>query len=271
MFCGAEDQKISKEHLWSKWMGAHVQPAGGGSNTKSRLLATKTGRVEKSETWPEAPFGQEISGPCKRCNESWMEQIEAEARPSLILMLEDRAVEHRPEAQRAIARWATLKLLVAHLGHPPEKQSIPAARYRQFLSTARCPPARVWLARYGGAGAWPTDYRYLQLFLTMNGGIETELSNGYLAAFSVGHLTFFYWGNEFDRGPIPEVTRVDSHLRSAWPATGTASWPPKRSLDGDGIRYVMDRFPVDCWVAGPGRCVFQCRVADLTALRSDHS
>jgi hypothetical protein len=270
VFCGAEDRKISKEHLWSKWMATYVEPAGGSRNRKSRVLSTKTGQVKDSESWPEAAFGQEVSGPCKLCNEGWMEQIEEDARPFLIPMLEDRETELRPEDQRAVAHWATLKLLVGHLGHPAEKQSIPAARFRQFFIDRSLPVgARVWLGRYDGSGTWPTHYRYLELFVSENGGTEPELSNGYLASFSVGHLAFFYWGHELPQGPLPDVSRVTAYLTSVWPATGTARWPPEASLDGDGMRFVMERFPLDRWMRGAGPRAFQTKAAGVTSMRSD--
>jgi len=270
VFCGAEDRKISKEHLWSKWMATYVDPSGGTANIKSRILSTKTGQVKDSESWPEAAFGQEISGTCKPCNEGWMERIEDEARPFLIPMLEDRETELRPQAQRAVARWATLKLLVAHLGHRAEKQSIPAARFRQFFIDRSFPSgARVWIGRYDGTGAWPTHYRYLELFVSENGGTEPDESNGYLAGFSVGHLVFFYWGHELRHGPLPDVSRVAAYLAPVWPATGTARWPPEQSLDGDGMRFVMERFPVDRWMHGAGPRTFQTKAAGVTSLRSD--
>jgi hypothetical protein len=184
-------------------------------------------------------------------------------------MLEDRETELRPEAQRAVVRWATLKLLVAHLGHPIEKQSIPATRYRQFFID-HSPPvgARVWIGRNDGSGAWPTHYRYLELFVSENGGVEPAVSNGYLAAFSVGHLAFFYWGHELRRGPLPDVSRVSAYVTPVSPATGKAFWPPEKSLDGDGMRFVMERFPVDRWMRGAD-AAFQSRAADVTSLGSE--
>jgi len=52
-----------------------------------------------------------------------MERLEDDARPFLIPMLENNVVQLRPEAQRAVARWATLKLLIAHLGHTADKET----------------------------------------------------------------------------------------------------------------------------------------------------
>lgn len=248
VFCGAEDRKISKEHLWSKWMRAYVDGSDGGPTPKTRVLANKGGRVKASQTWPEAPFGQEISGPCKICNQGWMERVEDDARPFLIPMLENCVVELRPEAQRSVARWATLKLLIAHLGHAADKQTIPTSRYRQFFIDRLLPlGARIWIGRYDGSGAWPTAYNYLELFVTQNGGVEPPSPNGYLAGFSIGYLAFFYWGHEQRYGPIPDVTAVADYLVPIWPATGKVSWPPKGLLDGDGIPYVMSRFPTDRW------------------------
>jgi hypothetical protein len=249
VFCGAEDRKISKEHLWSKWMCEHVEGGEDGSIGKSRVLASDTGKIKQLEKWPEVPFGQEISGPCKLCNESWMEGLEDEARPFLIPMLHNEPVALKPEAQRTVARWATLKLFIAHLAHRREQQNISSDRYRLFYADLSLPrAAQVWLGRYSGAGSWPTDYNFRELFVTLNGGEEPERSNAYLAGFTIGYLAFFYWGHELDRGPVADISAVSPYVTQIWPATGVASWPPPALLDGDGLRLVMERFPINGWV-----------------------
>lgn len=249
VFCGAEDQKISKEHLWSQWMGKYVEGGEDRSIGKSRVLAGETGKVKQVERWREPAFGQEIAGPCKPCNEGWMERIEAEARPSLIPMLRNQPVDLKPEAQRAVARWATLKLLVAHLGHGRDRQWIPRDRYRLFYVDRSLPGgASIWLGRYSGAGAWPTAYGCRELYLTPNGGQEPDTPNSYLAAFSIGYLAFFYWGHELRLGPIADVSRIRPYLTQIWPATAVARWPPADLLDADGLDFVMSRFPIRGWI-----------------------
>lgn len=249
VFCGAEDQKISKEHLWSRWMGKYVEGGDDTSIGTSRALASDTGEVKRLEEWREPAFGRKIAGPCKPCNEGWMERIEAEARPFLIPMLRNQPVDLNPEAQRAVARWATLKLLIAQLGHGHDKQWVHRDRYRLFYIDRSLPTgASVWLGRYSGAGPWPTAYHCREFYLTPNGGEEPDTPNAYLTAFSIGYLAFLYWGNELRRGPTPDVSRISSYLTQIWPATGVISWPPPDLLEADGLDFAMSRFPIRGWI-----------------------
>ena len=194
IFCGAEDQKITKEHLWSKWMREHVEGSSGGSS--SRVRFTHTSRIISRDDWPNAGFDREISGPCKRCNEGWMAGLEREVAPLLTPMLLDEEVTLRPEEQRTVARWATLKMLVAQEGHGEVKRIISRDRYRLFYVDRSLPiGAQVWIGRYNGAGSWPTSYQCRELFITMQGQDEPPLPNAYLVGFTVGYVAFLVWGH----------------------------------------------------------------------------
>jgi hypothetical protein len=247
IFCGAEDRKISKEHLWSKWMRAHVEGSGG-SGTSGRLIASETGIVKSHERWPGNGFDRQVSGPCKQCNEGWMGDLEREVAPLLIPMLRNEVTQFRPEAQQTIARWATLKVLVAQQSHPSGKQTVPAARYRRFFVDRQLPSgAQIWIGRRNGEGSWPTDYQYHELFMTPGGEDEPTNPNAYLVAFSIGYLAFFYWGHELQHGPVANLGEVASFVSQVWPATGVSSWPPQGLLKADGLKFIMNRFPLRGW------------------------
>jgi hypothetical protein len=173
IFCGVEDRKISKEHLWSKWIREHVEASSGA--TSSRLHVKDRIKIAKRDEIPIGGFDREIAGPCKPCNETWMSELEGEVAPILIPMLHNETVELRPEEQRTVARWATLKLLVAQELHPSLERIIDPSRYRQFYVDRSLPTgAQVWLGRYSGAGPWPTNYRFQALFMTMHGEDEAH-------------------------------------------------------------------------------------------------
>jgi hypothetical protein len=184
LFCGAEDQKISKEHLWSKWIRDHVEASS--STTSNRTHVKDRIKIESNDEIPVGGFDREVSGPCKRCNETWMNELEGEAAPLLIPMLHNEEIVLRPEEQRTLARWTTLKLLVAQELHPSLQRIVDSSRYRQFYVDRSLPSgAQVWLGRYSGAGPWPTNYRFQVLFMTMHGQDEPPLPNAYLAGFTI--------------------------------------------------------------------------------------
>ena len=246
IFCGAEDEKISKEHLWSKWMREYVEGSSGG--TSSRIRSEGAVKVASKEDWPISGFDREISGPCKRCNESWMGDIEREVAPLLIPMLHNEEVVLRPLEQRTIARWATLKMLVAQEAHTGIKRVIPRDRYRLFYTNRSLSiGAQVWIGRYNGGGSWPTNYRFQPLFCTMPEEEETPFPNAYLLGFTVGYLAFLYWGHEMRHGPVADTGQIADYLTQIWPATGVAKWPPPTLMEADGLDFVMDRFPINRW------------------------
>lgn len=247
IFCGAEDQKVSKEHLWSKWMSEHVEGSSGG--TSGRIRSAGTSKITSRNDWPSTGFDREISGPCKHCNEGWMAALEDEAAPLLIPMLYNEEVTLRPEEQRTVARWVTLKVLVAQEGHGDMKRVIPRERYRLFYADRSLPiGAQVWIGRYNGAGAWPTNYQYRELYITMQGHDEPPSPNAYLVGFTIGYLAFLYWGHEIERGPVADTRQVASYLTQVWPATGLAKWPPLGLMEADGLEFVMKRFPIQGWI-----------------------
>ncbi len=177
-----------------------------------------------------------------------MNDLEQEAAPILIPMLHNEKVEMRPPEQRTVARWGTLKLLVAQELHPSLDRIIDPSRYRRFYVDRSLPTsAQIWLGRYSGAGPWPTNYRFQALFVTMHGQDEAPLPNAYLAGFTIGYLAFVYWGHEFRYGAVADTSQIDGYLTQIWPATGIAHWPPPDLMEADGLDFVLDRFPINRW------------------------
>jgi len=246
IFCGAEDQKITKEHLWSKWLRDYVESSGG---TTRRIHGNDGMKIKSQKEWPSDGLDREISGPCKQCNGGWMSVLEDEAAPLLIPMLRNEEVELRPPEQRVVSLWATLKMLVAHEGHGNVKRVIPRDRYRQFYADRRLPVgAEIWLGRYNGAGPWPTSYQYRELFITPPGEEKVTQPNAYLVGFTIAYLAFFIWGHELRYGPAADIRQIEPYLTQVWPATGVTKWPPPGLLEADGLRFAMERFPIRGWV-----------------------
>ncbi len=157
IFCGATRSKITKEHVWPKWLRKHVELGTGPPIGHSRRLTTRDGETVEDLSWEAIPLDWQVAAPCKECNEGWMEQIETAAPPILTAMLDDKRVSLDISGVDALAQWVTLHVMVAQHAYPKERRrSIPKERYRAFFQTRQVPPgAQIWVGRYSGAGRGP--------------------------------------------------------------------------------------------------------------------
>jgi hypothetical protein len=177
-----------------------------------------------------------------------MESIEEETRPILIPMLRDAPTTLEPVAQDTLARWATLRILIAQHGHPPgRRRAIPPGRFTAFYNSRALPlGAQIWIGRCNGEGPWPTNYHHVELHSSAFGRPEPATPNGYFTAFSVGYLAFVYWGHEIESGPVVgNLGGLTPYLTPIWPARADPIvWPPRGLLGADGLQAVAKHFPI---------------------------
>jgi hypothetical protein len=113
VFCGATGRKITKEHIWPRWLRKFIELGEGPPIRHSRSRITPEGETVHHDEWSAIPIDWQVKGPCKPCNEGWMEELETVARPILVPMLEDKTVVLDALDQQTLARWATLRVLMA--------------------------------------------------------------------------------------------------------------------------------------------------------------
>lgn len=246
MFCGATDRKLSNEHVWPRWLRNYIELGTGPPIGHSRIHATSSGQTLSEATWSAIPIDWQVKAPCKFCNEGWMERLEAETRPILIPMLEDRAVVLDEPSQDKLSRWATLRMLMAQHGHPPNKQPVLAETYHRFFRSGAPPVgAQIWTGRYSGAGAWPTNYHHVELFFSGQNRPEPVHPNGYAVAFSVGYVAFLYWGHELHDGPAIDLGGLAPYFVPIWPAVPSVEWPPTGLIGAGGLEGAIRRLPIE--------------------------
>jgi hypothetical protein len=246
VFCEATDRKLSNEHVWPRWLRDHIELGTGPPIGHSRIHATSRGEPISETTRSAIPIDWQVKAPCKPCNEGWMERLETETRPILIPMLEDRTVVLGGREQGILARWATLRTLVAQHGHPAGKQAIPAETYHRFYQSRELPMgAQIWTGRYGGAGAWPTDYHHLELFQSGPDRPEPERPNSYVVAFSVGYVAFLYWGHELKGGLRLDLSNLAPYFLPIWPTGAPVRWPPPGVIGAGELEAVIRGLPIE--------------------------
>ncbi len=142
IFCPSAE--VSKEHFWPVWMHPLVMAYGGSTHYSetSRSFIKRDGipvGTPYEVTRPGSTFTKKIRATCAKCNNGWMNQLEAEARPYLTPLIDGLPVSLSAEAVRVIARWVTLKTMVAEYNRPNEDVT-PLDERHAFATLRAIPP-----------------------------------------------------------------------------------------------------------------------------------
>ena len=225
--------------MFPKWLRKVIEGGEGGLTTHGRVIKTRDGETLWHDSWEDIPINYQVAVPCKICNEGWMEDIEDETRPILTPLQHENA-ELGPLKKETLARWATLRVMMAQYLDPAERpKAIRPERYHRFYEARELPPkAQIWMARRNGEGAWPIDGSRKELFI---GETRPPYPNAYISAFAVGHVAFVYWGHEVEDGAIVNLGEgMKPYLLPIWPDINLASWPPPGLLGRRGLDTVVN-------------------------------
>ncbi len=120
IFCGGTG--MSKEHFWPKWASQNV------SSTQSKSYAQE---LHTSSGYPRVPVHpphrRKRNGDlstvkfrvvCRSCNNGWMSRVEQAAKPHLLALMSGVPTVLDRAAQRSIAAWITMKVIVAEHDQP---------------------------------------------------------------------------------------------------------------------------------------------------------
>lgn len=148
IFCGSK--RLSREHVFSKWMHRYMPPRGNKAATV-RIVVDRKDRTDSVD-------GLRLNGPLRDwqvmcvcgnykgcCNNEWMRDIEDLARPIMGRMLRGERVRLSEADQKIVATWAILKVMIVHHRFVHHMQ-------RKQMKAKPGPPRRwsVWIATYGG-------------------------------------------------------------------------------------------------------------------------
>jgi hypothetical protein len=241
VFCKATDRKISKEHVFPKWLRKVIEGGEEGLTTHGRVIKTRDGETLWENSWEDIPINYQVNAPCRPCNEGWMERIEDETRPLLTPLIQHQDAELGPLEKETLARWATLRVMMALYLDPSDRPKvIPPERYHRLYEVGELPPkAQIWMARRKGEGPWPLDGSRKELFI---GAVRPPYPNAYISAFAVGHVAFIYWGHEVEDGATVRIgDGMKPYLLPIWPDINPSPWPPRGLLGAEGLNTVVNK------------------------------
>src|SRR4051794_23390312 len=122
-FCGA-DEKLTKEHLWSRWIREHRPEIG-------ELPHVREGSDQPREVFTTQTFELTVRAVCADCNGGWMRQLEEAVRPFIAGMIVGRGRDLATGGQTAMATWAVKTALMFQYTHP-ENITMPRSYYEEL-------------------------------------------------------------------------------------------------------------------------------------------
>lgn len=230
IFC-QRTKKLSREHLWPQWVLGLIEKESRPGNVPHS--------IEPHDRDPRrflAPlFSATLKAVCEDCNNGWMSDIEAEAKPyaaPLITGEEGQLLDL--DAQWALARWAYLKVLL--LERVDKRQRLlPPDRYRVLYDSLDDPvlpsTASIFIAAHDG----DLYGQYQHRGLTRRGGSKVEL---FVGTFTVGHLVLQVIENVSGdpRAISPEREKeIAGHDERIWLFRPPFTWPPGLALTDSGL------------------------------------
>jgi hypothetical protein len=212
-FCDADG--VSTEHIFARSLAdlfadhgtlrhGYEGPDGHTSVIRAMTFAYKTRRF------------------CSTCNNTWMNELDQEARPLLAAFAENKPMSLDPSQQQLLALWTT-KTLFAFLSRAREGYQFASRQLYHDLYDQQQPLSgtQVWVgANDHGDVAWHGSHS-----LTFHALPEQEHGFGGTISFGYGVLHLIYHGS-------PEHglrLRFDAHrsLRQIWPRqVDVVEWPP---------------------------------------------
>src|ERR1700687_6349735 len=145
LFCQRSGHaKITKEHVWPKWVSA-LMP-GADKHVPSSLRSTELKEIVK---W--TGDGIQVNDVCRNCNSGWMSQMEGEVKAVLGTLIVG-SIETRPITladPAVIGKWA-LKLSMMADATTPLKKRFFTAKERSSLKAGDMAPRGLYYTMFMG-------------------------------------------------------------------------------------------------------------------------
>lgn len=235
---------MSGEHLWSTWTHPHLPTVPNPRNWTAAMSQSP----ETSETIRKKPrmghtFTKKIRCVCKRCNETWMGEIENAVKPILTPMILGHRTTLDHLARRSLAEWLTLKFMISDADRDATPISTKAmlAAFRKGREIPK--RLKIWVSHHNAfewsAGAWS---RGLTVSFSPRRPRGQLRSNVKTHAFGIGHLFTLTFLSRLDEIDLEIDNRFTAKL---WPVgSGEVAWPlPLIPRYGIGaLANVIDEF-----------------------------
>jgi hypothetical protein len=253
VFCGADDRRLSDEHVFADWI---TDVAGFRGKPVSHYLDRYDGTVVE---FRREPFQSKVKVVCEPCNNGWMSGLETRTKPVLGPMIIGQEQMLRTRDQRLLAFWAVkTALMVEHLVVPAARV-IPESAYRALYEAGQPDPRQLVLLSHrthtgpGTRLVHSIKQRINHLEMTPEvadanrDAIGRWLEAGecmYRITFAVGAVVFLVFGHTFPIRVGVGIPAVGPVVR-IWTVSGRFTWPSTPSVESigglDALHQSFDR------------------------------
>jgi hypothetical protein len=235
--------------MWADWLRGYIPREMAEHYTASHTFVPgKPERLLKHRTGD--PHSIRIKCVCRKCNNDWISELQENAKPYLVPMLEGTKITLAAKGQRAIATWAAMMIMVSeHMDKDEEMVATPPSDRRWFYENRR-PPAsrwRIWIGQHRREthelfihNVMPlgTEEEIKRLGAKTPASPNTQTSTICLGQNLVIHAMGFHrvWGFIRRIKLSPEVSPV---MRQIWPIQSTVIWPTSQlALNDAGLELL---------------------------------
>jgi hypothetical protein len=234
IFCG-KPGKMSREHIWGDWLKAFVPPKMNKHNFHAQRI-NKPGATPSATTMLKAgdPLRAKVRVVCASCNNTWLSQLQQQAKPHLIPLIQGQRTALGSTAQERVAAWCAMATMTAEFIDPdPHSIAVSPADRDWLMQNRTAPPGwRIWIGNYRRKNWIP---RWVHFTFPMLEAHEMPAQNDPIppypntqaTTFTVGQLYVhamssaypktiekWYWG----LGPAPLAGRLLAPAKTRWPA-----------------------------------------------------
>lgn len=188
---------MSKEHVWPDWLANYVPRESThtihrvsknlGNQGLPSAVSTKPGKLNR----PGDPKSQRLRMVCEDCNGGWMSRLQNSSKPLLIPLLHGEWPLLDQKAQKQIAAWVTMFVMVVEFADPITVGISQAERDELRRTSAPLRGWRVYIAPYKGLRNGSFWHRALLLIQPPNEPVVVSPAEGQSTVFVVGSVAFY--------------------------------------------------------------------------------
>lgn len=238
---------MSKEHLWPVWMEKYLPRTDEQKHTREAHHAQWITPLRFKKMERQGHLSTiKLRVVCKECNNGWMSNLEAEAKPLLVKFLKDDVFTLNESDQQVLSRWITMKSIT---GEHAEKDIhvTPTADRLRLRSRERIPD---YFAIYLGRQLTDSNTAWLRISQTLalskhgpSPPLDGLKRNFQSVAFLCGPLFLYVLAARVDNFDVVNAFSFECLVR-LWPIENSiVSWPPEHALtpkEMGRIAYVLD-------------------------------
>jgi hypothetical protein len=237
--------KITKEHLFSRWVDDVLTPELlGPDRSYERTTVAKDG-VVRTRTWPaEVVAAIETAVVCggrpDGCNNGWMSGLDGLVRQLLEPMMLGNPRTLTAEAQATIAAWAAMKSMVLEYIWGPEQVIVLPQAARTFVFREKQAPddMQIRIAAVESKGRPALAFRHVYQLQQKVAGIRALPAFASCSTLVLGCFVVQTYGTSVTGPAASPRQHGGNFLVLHPPGGGDVNWPPAQVLDDPSL----DRF-----------------------------